>query len=577
MKRRFLWFGLSLFYVFALACQPRTDFYSTEPLLIITKNTTIKAIPEYGARDIIRVSAMQRLVLIRSVGEWYEIRMQNGRSGFVHSSVAKIEHKEGYILLKKLGFHIDARPDSRVKFWAAPGTQIFTLKKTKNNMIHIWTKNRQDGWIDYQEFFASAKRGRLPAEPVPSGIAPSTEFGVWFVYEPFLITDETGKTYSLLPGQNVLKKEVSQRGYEITLPNGLTGWTPSAKVASISGKPVITTVWTDCYGSLGGNSKVDFRFESGTALMITGYENGYYRVNAAGKNTDRRKTEKYKLGARNRRTGYVSGIGLKPIKFQLATVVQSAAKLRFEPQSSSAEVTTLTFGEEIICLDLKNEWWHIVTGGSNKDGWVRQENIALPEWGYGVALQNVDIHLKGPGSQYHGPVHQLKGGDFVPLLEKWGDGYQVPVSEKEKLGWILTQDVVTASFRPLIVTAKETQVRRMQKGGRPGRKIPRGTELIELRQEGAYHLVTTFSWDYGYVPAEDVAVMRYADIHILPTDKIRFGPGEQYQLRPQTGYWRNVSIHDVSIIDYFEDWLQVDFGNNSGWIHADINKRLLRR
>ncbi|MCK5737553.1 SH3 domain-containing protein, partial [bacterium] len=582
MKRRILWGGLLLTCVFALACQPSFDLYGTEPLVIITKSTHIKAIPEYSARDLGRLNVGAKVNLVNSVGEWYEIRYSGGRTGFVHSSVARVETEDSYILQEQLAVYHASKPKSRVWFYAAAGTQVFTLQEIQGNMIYIWIKKGRGGWVDQKEFAASKKEGHLPDKLEPSVITPAKSFGTWFVYEPFLITNQAGKTFSVLPGQNIRKNEVSQRGYEIILPNGWIGWTPSARVVSIYGKPVVTTIWTDCYGSLVGNSPVDFRYESGNALMIVGYENGYYNVNAPGKSEGHWKTRSFekdfpigyvpsidlepiKSGKKNLRTGYVRGLGLEPIKFQLAVVAKENAKMRFEPQTSSAEVASLHLGEEVICLEFRHEWWHVVTGGSNKDGWVKQESIAIPVWGYGVALQDVDINLKGPGFQYRSPLHKLERGDFVPLLQKWGDGYQVPVSEKEKLGWIETRDVVTASFRPLIVTAKEIRIREVQKGGKRGRLLPRGTELIELRQEGAYHLVTSFTWEVGYVLAEDVAVMHYGNIRVSETDTVRYGPGRQYQTRTNIVF-PDKKV-DISVLDYYDEWVQIDLGNNSGWIH----------
>lgn len=120
-----------------------------------------------------------------------------------------------------------------------------------------------------------------------------------------------------------------------------------------------------------------------------------------------------------------------------STVLCSSLSLHQEPDSDSATVQTLSYGDSIIVMDTENGWAHCALGDAEDSpkGWVNEDFIAIdPSW-----YKTVDSTPVYAWNDTGAPkIALLDTGSILPILRD--DGDWIVVSLRGAAGWICNPD-----------------------------------------------------------------------------------------------------------------------------------------
>jgi len=120
-----------------------------------------------------------------------------------------------------------------------------------------------------------------------------------------------------------------------------------------------------------------------------------------------------------------------------STVLCNSLSLHQEPDSDSATVQTLGYGDSIIVMETENGWAHCTLGDAEESpkGWVNEDFIAIdPSW-YKTA-ESTSVYA---WNDTEAPkVALLDAGTVLPILRD--DGDWIVVSLRGAAGWIFNPD-----------------------------------------------------------------------------------------------------------------------------------------
>lgn len=120
-----------------------------------------------------------------------------------------------------------------------------------------------------------------------------------------------------------------------------------------------------------------------------------------------------------------------------STVLCNSLSLHQEPDSDSATVQTLGYGDSIIVMETENGWAHCALGDAEESpkGWVNEDFIAIdPSW-YKTA-ESTSVYA---WNDTEAPkVALLDAGTVLPILRD--DGDWIVVSLRGAAGWIFNPD-----------------------------------------------------------------------------------------------------------------------------------------
>ena len=120
-----------------------------------------------------------------------------------------------------------------------------------------------------------------------------------------------------------------------------------------------------------------------------------------------------------------------------STVLCNSLSLRQEPDSDSASVQTLGYGDSLIVMETENGWAHCALGDSEESpqGWVKEDYIAIdPSWYKTEASTPVYAWNATDAPK----VALLDAGTTLPILRD--DGDWIVVGLRGAAGWICNPD-----------------------------------------------------------------------------------------------------------------------------------------
>jgi len=225
-------------------------------------------------------------------------------------------------------------------------------------------------------------------------------------------------------------------------------------------------------------------------------------------------------------------------------------------------VTTVPEGTSLILLETQNDW-HKVKIPNGKSGWIFKGMSKTVDSAKIVIMNQAYVH-RGPGDGYKTFAVLTKGKTFNMMSEQ-GNWYQVELPDGNN-GWISKNDAQKVERRNITTTKEAIVYQEADRNSREVLRINKGTELIQLDQNGPWYLIRVTEGVEGWINEDAVKPVPEKNLLIPQKANIRRGPGLEYDIIETLS--ENTLLTELERKD---SWIKVRTPSGQlGWVNNEV-------
>jgi len=387
--------------------------------LTATKTAKIFRLPDSKSEHILTISSGTELIQYKKNGAFYNVRLPNGDSGWVHESNVNII-KERTVRVKSRAY-IRTGPaiGYDVVETVEEGARL-TLIQQKDNWYKVRTPQDRLGWI-YKDFISTSttSKGTIIEEQMVY-VVTNQDCNVRQGYGT-----DWEKIARLKQGTLLTKIGQRDNWLRIKMPNERIGWIREDLV-SYGPAVLLTNLECNIRRGYGTDYIVIKRVPTGTPLTKISEKSGWSRV--------------YLVDGE---IGWIRNDLFTPLD-SLFFVSHEFCNVRSGPSTNNKKIAKLDYGTPVKFIGKESNWYKIKLLKSQKTGYIRSD--LLNKTGNELKTNDRCDILQGPSSAYRIKKNVPKNTRLKKIGEENG-WFRVRYDE-EQIGWI-KGNLVSPSFYPV--------------------------------------------------------------------------------------------------------------------------------
>ncbi|MDZ7330997.1 MAG: SH3 domain-containing protein [candidate division KSB1 bacterium] len=551
------------------------------------QNTQIYQSPSPNAPVLMTANPGTELIQLRSEGNYYQVRLPGGSTGWVRQSDVTPVRERNLIVKERAAIKHGPSINYETAATVEKGTRLTVLSQ-RGDWYQVRTPQGKTGWI-YKDFIVQSTTIASEAAPITVDEAPlyyvaNTDCNIrqgpgtnnpiltrvkkgtilvrvgqlneWFRvrlpdqrigwvredlvdYAPnVLITVDQSNIrrgpstdfliQSTVPKGTPLVKITEQDGWsKVYLPNGETGW-----IRNDLGVDTEQTLFTnqDCNvrDGPGTNYAIIERLRAGTPVIRVDKKNEWYQVRLP-----------------SRRMGWIREDLLRETPNQMVT--NDRVNLRMGPGQVYQIITLLERNTPITVIGEDGDWYQVRLN-DGRTGWIRKDMVSFSYYPGTSSIQSLDSEFYGSVDSYSSDVATAQTARRdIPSAYVWGSKPVRPAPVK-----ITTTSAVNLRLGP---STDETVIK----------LLPAGTTVMRIDKRGEWYEVQTSDGTLGFAHESGFASGQ-SKIYTATSANLRYGPSTDYRVirtLPEKT--------ELTRLEQRDDWLYVQLASGEkGWVHKDL-------
>ncbi|HDP98713.1 MAG TPA: hypothetical protein ENN22_05970 [bacterium] len=554
--------------------------------LTVTMSAKVHQSPDIRSKVMINVNPGSELVYLGKQGEFYQIRLSGGDTGWLHESAVKPIQERTIRVKEKTYVRRGANVGYGVSDTVDVGMRL-TLLAEKDNWYEVRTPTGTKGWI-YKDFVTTImSKGELVAEERPVFLMTNQDCNVrqgWGT--------NWQRIDRLKKGTLVMKIGQKDDWLRVKMPNEKIGWIRQ-DLLDFDVTVLITLLECNIRMGYGTNFMIKTRVPGYTPLVRISEQQGWTRVYLtdseigwirndlfapldsllfANQDCNVRKgpstqharikridygTPVYYLGKEknwykirlvdNREIGYIRDDLLNQTGNEF--VANDRINVYKGASTDYAVIGTLPVRTRLKKME-QNENFFRVQLDDGRDGWVEKDKVSYsfyPAPNYRLST--------GTGSTFAGQTAVTSIASATPAVVSSGDGYdsQQTSAMKDLSQKDVTKVAINLRTQPDTSSSIITN-------------IPPGNTLYQIKQSGEWWEVMTVDGTYGWVHQMAFGTPATKTLYAATAANVRYGPSTNYRIVATV---RKGEM--LTRLDKRDNWYNVRLPDNStGWIRQDL-------
>ncbi len=559
-----------------------------ETNLNLTPQESIKIYqaPNPNSPVIMTASPGTELVQLKSEGNYYQVRLPGGSTGWVRQRDVTPVRERNLIVKERAAIKHGPSIYYETAETVEKGTRLTVLAQ-RGDWYQVRTPQGKTGWI-YKDFIVQSTTLSAPGTQISIDEAPS----YYVANTDCNIRQGAGTNNPILTrvkkGTILVRIGQLNEWYRVRLPDQRIGW---VREDLVDYAPNVLVTVEQSNIRLGPST--DFRVQTtvpkGTPLVKITEQDGWSKVYLPTGGTGWIRND---LGANTEQTLFTN----------------QDCNVRDGPGTNYEIIERLKAGTPVIRLDKKNEWYQVRLP-SRRLGWIR-EDLLRDTPNQMVTIDRVNLRM-GPGTVYQ-IVTQLEKDTPITVIGEEGDWYQVRLNDG-RTGWI-RKDMVSFSYYPSTSsmelpssyeytsygydgavsqaqTSRSSIPAAYEWGAKPAKPapikitttssvnlrlgpsteepviklLPAGTTVMQIDKRGEWYEVQTSEGTLGFAHESGFASGQNK-IYTATSANVRYGPSTDYRVirtLPEKT--------ELTRLEQRDDWIYVQLASGEkGWVHKDL-------
>ncbi|MBC8180109.1 SH3 domain-containing protein [candidate division KSB1 bacterium] len=387
--------------------------------LTVTKTAQIFRFPDSKSEPLITVNSGTELIQYKKDGKFYNVRLPNGGSGWIHESNVGIIKERTVRVKSRTYIRTGPGIGYDVIETVEEGARLTRLTQ-KDNWFNVLTPQGRKGWI-YKDFIAttSTSKGTIIEEQAVY-VVTNQDCNIRQGYGT-----DWEKIARLKQGTLLIKIGQRDNWLRIKMSNERIGWIRDDLV-SYDPNILLTNLECNIRRGYGTDYIVIRRVPAGTPLVKISEKSGWSRV--------------YLVDGE---IGWIRNDLFTPLD-SLLFVSHEFCNVRDGASTNHKKIAELDYGTPVKSIGRESNWYKIKLLELNKTGYIRGD--LLSKTGNELKTNKRCVILQGPSSSYRIKKNVPKNTRLNKIGEENG-WFRVRYDE-EQIGWI-EADLVSPSYYPV--------------------------------------------------------------------------------------------------------------------------------
>ena len=549
--------------------------------------TNIRRGPDLRYEVAIRVGTGTKMIVLAEEGEWYQVKLANGLTGYVHYSVftqggnanPAIRSSSQALTVNRVSTPQYTAPKIE-KVYAGRDLNVRTLPDSNSARVRRISANTEMQKLDQrlnwtQVELSGGQKGwiftpLLSAAPLVRSTASRTKTASDIVYtvratNVRVSPDSNAARLDRLPARTGLKKVSEQNNWtRVQLKDNRYGWIFSPLLSQApSGKTIDPVV-----AQSGVTTTPDIILEKGIlrakkkTSIRSGPDKSYQIVDTVPAGT--RLTSNnitgdwYQVDYKDGKIGYVASQDVDDVADRQLIVIESADVKRSR-ELTAETIYVVHTGTVLNTPQEVNGWYQI-----GSDGWIRSNHVRDVKFPAMRAVRNTDVHRE-PSTRAN-KMSSLKEGDEAKPLREDRGWYLIELSGGLS-GWVVADALQTATIPKIRTRANASVYESPSIQSNKITSLAGGAEFAPLYKRGEWVKIPVDAVGaFGWIYSSDYSLSIKHKMRVTGSTFVREGPGIEYRIVETVD-----TNNELTCTEERGGWcLVVTSAQNTGWVNSQF-------